>query len=83
MQVDAASDRNVSNRRFFKLSHRLYCENTAIVHFVARIFSFRVSSFGFQVMAARCRSYSPKLELLSKPQQNKGHNYKTLELRQL
>jgi hypothetical protein len=50
MQEDATIDRNVSNRRIFKPTNRLYCENTATVDFVARFFfAFQVSSFGFRL----------------------------------
>jgi hypothetical protein len=82
MQVDAGSDRNVSNRRFFKLSHRLYCENTAIVDFVARFFS------GAENLLTAIRDTflqgGNRLKL-SKRQaqlQIQGHKYKTLADRQ-
>jgi hypothetical protein len=39
MQEDVTNDRNVSNRRIFKPTNRLYCENTATVDFVAIFFS--------------------------------------------
>jgi hypothetical protein len=77
MQVDVTSDRNVSKRRFFKLSHRLYCENTAVVHFVARFFlvsAFQVSSYRQFAFNGRP---SPNPESLSKRQQIKGHKHQT------
>jgi hypothetical protein len=79
MQYDVTFNRNVSNRRFFKLSHRLYCENTAIVDFVARIFSrfrFRVSGCQSSTFTG---GHSPDLELLAKYEQIEGHTHKTLE----
>jgi hypothetical protein len=39
MQEDVTNDRNVSNRRIFKPTNHLYCENTATVDFVAIFFS--------------------------------------------
>jgi hypothetical protein len=57
MQEDVTNARNVSNRRIFKPTNHLYCENTATVDFVAIFFSlvssvkFQVSGFAFQFSA--------------------------------
>jgi len=83
MQVDATFDGNVSNRRFFKLPHRLYCENTAIVDFVARFFfagfKFQVSGFKLSAFDFQGRSFTKTLHLWQSTSKSKATIIKRLK----